>query len=86
MQGRRRNRITDEALVESLKDLQDLPLTIQPPPAIGELPLLKELSDRHKLNAYDAIYFALSQSLRLPLATNDAALIRACIAEGVDVL
>jgi predicted nucleic acid-binding protein len=44
------------------------------------------LAARHGLTAYDAAYLELAQRRALPLATRDAALIRAAAAEGVALL
>lgn len=45
-----------------------------------------ELSDRHDLTIYDAVYLELARRLQLPLATLDKQLIAAAPSEGVAVL
>lgn len=45
-----------------------------------------DLADRHALSAYDAAYLELALRLRLELATLDADLRKAALAEGVTVL
>lgn len=42
-----------------------------------------QISQKHSLTAYDAIYLELAMRRQLPLATLDAKLIRACNIEGV---
>ncbi len=45
-----------------------------------------QLSDRHRLTLYDAVYLELALRLRLPLATLDRALRLAADAEGAALL
>lgn len=45
-----------------------------------------ELAVDHRLSAYDALYLALAQQQRVPLATLDAALAKAALATQVEVL
>ena len=44
-----------------------------------------QLAKAHNLTAYDATYLELALRLAMPLATSDAALIRAAEREGVSV-
>ena len=47
---------------------------------------LESLARRQNLAAYDVAYLALAQRKGLPLATSDAALRQAAMAEGITVL
>jgi predicted nucleic acid-binding protein len=51
----------------------------------ADLPGVADLAARHGLTFYDALYLDLALRLRLPLATFDAALIRAAQGSGVDL-
>jgi predicted nucleic acid-binding protein len=58
----------------ALFDLDDLPMRLHP-----SLPLrLRAWELRENLTAADALFVALAEGLDEPLATNDAALVRAC--------
>ena len=76
----RRKRITGEQRREVLKNAHGLPLRIDHEmPSIVEL---NELSASHELTPYDAVYFELARRRKLPIATLDAALIKAaCVAK-----
>jgi predicted nucleic acid-binding protein len=86
LRGKRRGRIDDAQTLTFLKELHILPIVVEDPPRVSELASLKATSERLELNAYDAVYFELARTTGLPLATLDDALIRACRAEGVEVI
>lgn len=44
------------------------------------------LSQRHSLSVYDAGYLELARRMKLPLATLDRQLAKACVAEGIEVI
>ena len=71
----RRKRITGDQRRDVLKNANSLPLRIDyEMPSVLEL---NELAEGHTLSAYDAVYFELARRRKLPLATLDAALVRA---------
>jgi predicted nucleic acid-binding protein len=70
-----RKRISGEQRHEMLKNANGLPLRID-----DEMPSvvdLNELATGHNLTPYDAVYFELARHRKLPLATLDAALVKA---------
>ena len=80
----RRKRITGEQRRDVLKNADGLPLrTDHEMPSVVEL---NELSANHDLTPYDAVYFELARRRKLPLATLDAALIKAARAAKLTVL
>ena len=82
----RRRRI-DRAYVDaSLADLQSLVIAIDPGTNHQALSATLRLCDRFGLTPYDAAYLELAQRRRLPLATLDAALVRAARADGVSLV
>lgn len=67
-----------------LKNADDLPLRIDyEMPSVVEL---SELAAGHHLTPYDAIYFELARRRKLPLATLDAALVKAARAAKLPLL
>lgn len=71
----RRKRMTRERRCAVLAHVDQLPLRVD-----GEHPSLSQLSeiaDAHALTAYDAVYLELAARRKLPLATLDAALVKA---------
>ena len=86
IQSRRRRRVEDDQITTFLGDLQLLPIILDDTIPVAGLTSLKALSDKFNLNAFDTAYLALALRRGLPLATNDAALQRACIAQGIPLL
>ena len=80
----RRNRITLHQVEGFLTRLKSLPIdaALQNPAETLDLPAL---AHAHLLTNYDAAYLALAMHSALPLATRDAALLRAAAATGVKV-
>ena len=71
----RRKRMTYEQRCAALANANELPLRFD-----HEMPSIVELSElaaSHNLTPYDAVYFELAQRRKLPLATLDAALVKA---------
>ena len=67
--------MTGEQRRAVLKNADGLPLRIDyDMPSVVEL---NELAASHDLTPYDAVYFELARRRRLPLATLDAALVKA---------
>lgn len=75
LSAERRKRMTGDQRREVLKNADSLPLRIDHDmPAVAEL---HQLSASHTLTPYDAVYFELARRRKLPLATLDAALVKA---------
>ena len=80
----RRKRITGEQRRAVLRNASALPLRIDHEmPSLVEL---DELSTSHELTPYDAVYFELARRRKLPLATLDAALVRAARAAKLPLI
>lgn len=81
--NQRRGRVAAQAIPGILDALERLGVEID-----GRTqPLsLVNLAGRYRLSAYDAAYLHLAQRERIPLATLDRALMRACRAEGVELI
>lgn len=83
----RKGRITKAKAVTFLNDLIDLPIEVEPPKHREDVFLaLADLTERHKLTAYDAVYLELVIRRKLPLATFDKDLIEACEALGAKLV
>lgn len=82
----RRRRISSDRGKEFLEQLAKLNFKIDRPPQIADLSRLHSVAVHHQLTAYDAAYLDLAKRLSLPLATRDADLRRAAIAEGVRII
>ena len=80
----RRKRIALDQIDGFLTRLKSLPIEAAPlaPAEVLDLPVLAQT---HGLTNYDAAYLALALRLRLPLATNDAALRRAATVAAVPI-
>jgi predicted nucleic acid-binding protein len=67
-----------------LKNADSLPLRIDHEmPSVVEL---NELAASHHLTPYDAVYFELARRRKLPLATLDAALVKAARAAKLSLI
>ncbi len=82
----RRRRIAPDRGKEFLTQLATLNFRIDRQPQIADLPRLYSVASAHQLTAYDAAYLDLAKRLSLPLATRDADLRRAALAEGIQIL
>jgi predicted nucleic acid-binding protein len=79
----RRKRITAAYRDRSLRDLQSLAISNDDEAERHAWAPVLSLADRLGLTVYDAVYLELATRLRLPLATLDAQLATAAIAEAV---
>ncbi|MGH7324201.1 MAG: type II toxin-antitoxin system VapC family toxin [Candidatus Rokuibacteriota bacterium] len=79
----RRRRLSRADTMRFLELTGALPLVVDNPITIGELPGLLGLATTHRLSAYDAAYLHLAMREQLPLATRDRALSAAARATGV---
>ncbi len=84
--GEKRKRITKALIQSFLDDLTALPVTLVSSSADAVFTRIHSLARELDLTAYDAAYLAIALDSALPLATLDAALIRACKKAGVDLL
>jgi predicted nucleic acid-binding protein len=80
LMGVRRGRITSKAAREFLQSLRDLRIRLTDPVSYDDV---FDLAERHALTVYDAAYLDLALREGLPLASLDAALLRAAAASGV---
>lgn len=76
--GERRKRISKDLVRNFIADLSILPIGLQQVPSAAVFDRVQRLSREHVLTAYDAAYLDLALDLKLPLATQDEDLIRAC--------
>jgi predicted nucleic acid-binding protein len=84
--AQRRRRIEPETRSRMAGFLADLPISLDDQTAAQLWTATARLADSHGLTAYDATYLELAVRLKLPLATNDRALMAAARAEGVVLL
>jgi predicted nucleic acid-binding protein len=82
----KRRRITVDRAKEFLEQLATFDIKIEQPPAVTDFPRLQALADLRQLTAYDVAYLDLAKRLSLPLATRDNDLVRAALAEGIQIL
>ncbi len=78
----RRGRIPLGEIGELLESLQELPIATDED---ADLQGTLDLARTHGLTFYDALYLELAKRRRAPMATLDAALARATLAEGLEV-
>jgi len=78
----RRKRLAPDRTAAFLSDLALLPIVIDESPREA---VVLDLARRHGLTVYDAAYLELAQRKSLPLATLDAALIKAAKKAGVAI-
>jgi len=81
----RRQRLSAEGREAHLRDLAALPISVDYDGHGVAWGAAMALAQRHRLTLYDGLYLELAVRLRVPLATFDAALVRAAAAEGVTV-
>ncbi|MEP6715448.1 MAG: type II toxin-antitoxin system VapC family toxin [Terriglobia bacterium] len=81
----KRKRISEQQIHYYLRLLKALPIRVHSQSMVENIDL-KSLARSRGLAAYDAAYLQLASRMKLPLATSDAPLRAAAIAEGVDVI
>lgn len=81
----RRKRITEQQIREYLHLLKALPIRVKAQDLWANVDL-ESMARRHNLLAYDVAYLDVAQRFRLPLATSDALLRQAAIAEGIALI
>ena len=79
----RRGRISELAVRLSVDTIRNTPTETD---WDADLDATMELAFKHRLTFYDALYLELARRRQLPLASLDAALVRAVRAEGLDVI
>ena len=82
----RRGRITMVDALRSALVLRTLPIEIEPADVATTLDGCAAIARRLDLSVYDAAYVSLAIARRLPLATADERVRRACTAAGVEVI
>ena len=82
----RRGRLTKARAAQKAAALMSLPVRYDNLTHQLALTTIYQLAEKHKLTSYDAAYLELAMRLGLPLASNDADLIRAAKEAGVAVL
>jgi predicted nucleic acid-binding protein len=83
VQNERRGRLTEPRTAVFLHELARLAISLDHDPHES---MLLTISRRHRLTVYDAAYLELAIRSGLPLATLDAALVRAAQAEQVPLI
>ncbi|MDR3440587.1 type II toxin-antitoxin system VapC family toxin [Telmatospirillum sp.] len=83
LMGERHNRLSEAQVVNSLKDVSELPIDVDHAPDESRVLSLARI---HRLTVYDAVYLELAQRKELSLATLDRALIAAARAEKVPLV
>lgn len=76
--GERRKRISTSLIQTFLNDLGALPIELEQVASLDVFNRIQALSRAHALTAYDAAYLDLAIERRLPLATVDGPLVKAC--------
>jgi predicted nucleic acid-binding protein len=84
--GEKRKRISGNLIRAFLTDLAMLPIVLQELQAGAVFDRIQSLSREHGLTAYHAAYLDLARTNRLPVATLDEDLIRACARTGVELI
>ena len=84
--AQRRARIGDDDLIRMRRALAALPIEVDPVTSDHVLSEVSDLGRRLEITSYDAAYVELAARRRLPLATLDARLRKACAALKVAVL
>jgi predicted nucleic acid-binding protein len=84
--GERRKRISGDLIRTFLTDLATLQIVLQELQADAVFDRIQALSREHGLTPYDAAYLDLAQTNRLPVATLDEDLLRACAKTGVELI
>ena len=86
LQAHKRKRLSSSQLVTVFELMEDLPITIVGETVFAAFKDIMAISQAENLTSYDSAYLALAMGKKLPLATLDKALRRACKNVGVAVL
>lgn len=86
LQAERRGRISMAKVEGQLALFEELPISVDTAAWRRTGVTVLALARQHRLTTYDAAYLELAMRQRLPLATKDKALVRACDAGGIVVL
>ena len=81
----RRGRFDQASRQESILQLERMPIVVDVETSEHAWHATLRLADAFELTPYDAAYLELAQRLRVPLATNDAALRKAALAAAVEL-
>ena len=84
--AQRRTRIGDDDLLRVRRALAALPIEVEAVASDNVLSAVSDLGRRLEITSYDAAYVELAARRRLPLATLDARLRKACVALKVKVI
>ena len=82
----RRKKLTRREWLDGLELLDVLPVVVDNHAEKIALTSLAYLADETGLTVYDAAYLELARRKRIPLASRDIALNKACLAAGVEVM
>ena len=82
----RRKKLTRREWLDGLALLDVLPVVVDNHAEKIALTSLAHLADETGLTVYDAAYLELARRKRIPLASRDIALNKACLAAGVEVM
>jgi predicted nucleic acid-binding protein len=86
IQAKRKGRVAEPAVQRFFSSLVSFHIVVDPERSFLELVAVRDLAERHGLTSYDAAYLELAIRLNLPLATLDADLRKAALAEGVPLV
>jgi predicted nucleic acid-binding protein len=84
--GERRKRLSQELVKTFIEDLNRLPVDVDEASAATVFVSTQVLCRKHGLTPYDAAYLEIAIRFGYPLATVDANLRRAALAEGVHLI
>jgi predicted nucleic acid-binding protein len=82
----RRGRVGSEAVARFVRDLEALPIRIEPPHAPASWGAPIRVATEYQLTIYDAAYLELAERAGLPLASLDGDLRKAARAAGIVLL
>jgi predicted nucleic acid-binding protein len=82
----RRKRISKAECTQLLRNLAALPVALEAPISMGDLPARTDAARELGLSLYDASYLALVQTRRCALATPDRDLRKAAMRSGLETL
>jgi predicted nucleic acid-binding protein len=85
LSAHRRNRLSKEGMFRAFEEIKSAPIVIEEAQS-ADAAQITELALSQQLTVYDAAYLELALRRRLPIATKDAALVRAMAALGVDIV